>query len=188
MCPKWMLIVPDGYPIVDATKIALETTRRFLEKDQSVRSLGHGQMSADDQISRVIYVVFSEKDEIVYRSLASQFFPGPDTGSKRAKTEHSQSQPKDVHDNDDPNGAPDADLVPSSQKTVVDDMPAQAKANKPASPGGKTTEETFKETGTEEVILQQETKGEDFVPTKEQGLAPEKKQKDNEEGDDWVKL
>jgi hypothetical protein len=31
-----MSLTIDGYPIVDATRIALETTRQFLEKDQTV--------------------------------------------------------------------------------------------------------------------------------------------------------
>ncbi|WVR03741.1 hypothetical protein IAU60_000736 [Kwoniella sp. DSM 27419] len=52
-----------GYPIKDATKVALATTRKFLEKDQSV--------------TPVIYVVFSARDEEVYRSLAPEYFPGP---------------------------------------------------------------------------------------------------------------
>ncbi|KAK1927615.1 hypothetical protein DB88DRAFT_470251 [Papiliotrema laurentii] len=50
-----------GYPIVDATRIALETTRKFLESDES--------------ISRVIYVVFSERDESVYKQCVGEFFP-----------------------------------------------------------------------------------------------------------------
>ncbi|RSH84692.1 uncharacterized protein EHS24_006216 [Apiotrichum porosum] len=50
-----------GYPIEDATRIALETTRRFLESNENV--------------SRVIYVVFSERDEDVYDQLAPEYFP-----------------------------------------------------------------------------------------------------------------
>ncbi|OXG10279.1 LRP16 family protein [Cryptococcus neoformans Tu259-1] len=50
-----------GYPIKDATHIALETTRQFLEQD--------------DTITRVIYVVFSKRDEDVYREIVPQYFP-----------------------------------------------------------------------------------------------------------------
>lgn len=50
-----------GYPIKDATHIALETTRQFLEQD--------------DSITRVIYVVFSKRDEDVYREIIPQYFP-----------------------------------------------------------------------------------------------------------------
>ncbi|XAO26751.1 hypothetical protein I312_105591 [Cryptococcus bacillisporus CA1280] len=50
-----------GYPIKDATHIALETTRQFLEHD--------------DTITRVIYVVFSKRDEDVYREIVPQYFP-----------------------------------------------------------------------------------------------------------------
>ncbi|WWC96848.1 hypothetical protein V866_003723 [Kwoniella sp. B9012] len=56
-----------GYPIKDATEIAIETTRNFLEKDQSV--------------TRVIYVVFSKKDEEVYKSIIPQYFPPPPSAS-----------------------------------------------------------------------------------------------------------
>ncbi|KIR27110.1 LRP16 family protein [Cryptococcus deuterogattii LA55] len=50
-----------GYPIRDATHIALETTRQFLEQD--------------DTITRVIYVVFSKRDEDVYREIVPEYFP-----------------------------------------------------------------------------------------------------------------
>ncbi|OCF40068.1 LRP16 family protein [Kwoniella heveanensis CBS 569] len=56
-----------GYPIKDATAIALETTRNFLEKDKSV--------------TRVIYVVFSARDEDVYKSLVGHYFPAPPSAS-----------------------------------------------------------------------------------------------------------
>ncbi|BEJ16909.1 hypothetical protein CspHIS471_0603100 [Cutaneotrichosporon sp. HIS471] len=46
-----------GYPIRDATHIALKTTREFLEKN--------------DSIKHVVYVVFLEKDEKVYNELAA---------------------------------------------------------------------------------------------------------------------
>ncbi|KLT41242.1 macro domain-like protein [Cutaneotrichosporon oleaginosum] len=50
-----------GYPIRDATHIALKTTREFLEKN--------------DKITRVVYVVFQEKDEKVYNELVTEYFP-----------------------------------------------------------------------------------------------------------------
>ncbi|KIR76655.1 LRP16 family protein [Cryptococcus gattii EJB2] len=50
-----------GYPIKDATHIALETTRQFLEQDNT--------------ITRVIYVVFSKRDEDVHREIVPQYFP-----------------------------------------------------------------------------------------------------------------
>ncbi|ORX35230.1 hypothetical protein BD324DRAFT_631915 [Kockovaella imperatae] len=52
-----------GYPIVDATRIALQTTRKFLETNENV--------------TRVIYVTFSERDKGVYESLAPIYFPKP---------------------------------------------------------------------------------------------------------------
>ncbi|WWC88075.1 uncharacterized protein L201_002979 [Kwoniella dendrophila CBS 6074] len=56
-----------GYPIKDATEIAIKTTRKFLENDQSV--------------TRVIYVVFSKKDEEVYKSVIPNYFPPPSSSS-----------------------------------------------------------------------------------------------------------
>ncbi|KAE8540616.1 hypothetical protein D1P53_002979 [Cryptococcus gattii VGV] len=55
-----------GYPIRDATDIALETTRQFLEQDNT--------------ITRVIYVVFSKRDEDVYREIVPEYFPPPEHG------------------------------------------------------------------------------------------------------------
>ncbi|OCF75082.1 LRP16 family protein [Kwoniella mangroviensis CBS 8886] len=63
-----------GYPIKDATEIAIETTRKFLEKDQSV--------------TRVIYVVFSKKDEEVYKSILPQFFPPPPSSESSNDNKH----------------------------------------------------------------------------------------------------
>lgn len=42
-------------------------------------------------MNRVIYVVFSEKDEKVYRSLVSEYFPGPrhEDDSNTAPMKHS---------------------------------------------------------------------------------------------------
>ncbi|KAK4684612.1 hypothetical protein P7C73_g5560, partial [Tremellales sp. Uapishka_1] len=63
-----------GYPLQDATEIALETTRRYLE-------------TQGDKISRVIFVVFSARDEKCYRSTVPYFFPGKDEPTATAKDE-----------------------------------------------------------------------------------------------------
>lgn len=73
----------DGYPIDDATEVALFTVREFLEQEKSV---SYPNRLLDDvkltfQISRVIFVVFSAKDEQVYRSVAPAYFP-PDKDYK----------------------------------------------------------------------------------------------------------
>jgi len=52
-----------GYPIEEATKIALEQTRSFLETPE-------GQ-----NFQRVIFVVFSEEDFAVYRDALPEYFP-----------------------------------------------------------------------------------------------------------------
>jgi len=52
-----------GYPIADATHIALNTTREFLDSD------------AGNEMERVIFVVWSNKDKDVYRKLLPIYFP-----------------------------------------------------------------------------------------------------------------
>ncbi|EIW67241.1 hypothetical protein M231_02344 [Tremella mesenterica] len=52
-----------GYPIIEATQISLRTTRLFLQENKS--------------ITRVIFVVFSEKDKKVYEGLVPEYFPEP---------------------------------------------------------------------------------------------------------------
>ncbi|KAF9644900.1 A1pp-domain-containing protein [Thelephora ganbajun] len=52
-----------GYPIEDATHIALDTTRLFLDTPDG------------DKLDRVIFVVWSDKDRDVYRDLIPYYFP-----------------------------------------------------------------------------------------------------------------
>ncbi|KAF8640294.1 hypothetical protein AX16_010189 [Volvariella volvacea WC 439] len=69
-----------GYPIVDATRIALHTVRQFLESD-----LG-------SKVDRVIFVVWSDRDHGVYRNLIPEYFPGV------VSKEPSQDQSEGVED------------------------------------------------------------------------------------------
>ncbi|KDR76348.1 hypothetical protein GALMADRAFT_247754 [Galerina marginata CBS 339.88] len=55
-----------SYPIVDATRIALNTARIFLESE------------AGNKLERVIFVVWSNKDKEVYESLIPEYFPPAD--------------------------------------------------------------------------------------------------------------
>ncbi|KAF7312237.1 Macro domain-containing protein [Mycena indigotica] len=52
-----------GYPIVDATHIALETVHQFCESE-------HG-----GKLDRIIFVVWSNKDKEVYETLIPEYFP-----------------------------------------------------------------------------------------------------------------
>ncbi|KAH9928710.1 A1pp-domain-containing protein, partial [Fomitopsis serialis] len=52
-----------GYPIEDATHIALDTVRQFLDSDEG------------ESLHRVIFVVWSDKDKGVYEDLIPQYFP-----------------------------------------------------------------------------------------------------------------
>ncbi|KAJ7494622.1 A1pp-domain-containing protein [Mycena galericulata] len=52
-----------GYPIEDATHIALDLVRRFYDSD----------------LDRVIFVVWSNKDKEVYETLIPEYFPDPDS-------------------------------------------------------------------------------------------------------------
>ncbi|KAI0787428.1 A1pp-domain-containing protein [Fomes fomentarius] len=52
-----------GYPIQDATHIALDTVRRFLDAPEG------------DSLERAIFVVWSDEDKAVYESLLPLYFP-----------------------------------------------------------------------------------------------------------------
>ncbi|CCL98786.1 uncharacterized protein FIBRA_00791 [Fibroporia radiculosa] len=54
-----------GYPIEDATHIALSTTRAFLDSPDG------------NNIEQVIFVVWSDKDKMVYERLIPSYFPSP---------------------------------------------------------------------------------------------------------------
>jgi len=55
-----------GYPIEDATHIALDLVRRFCESE------------VGNKLDRVIFVVWSNKDKEVYETLIPEYFPAPD--------------------------------------------------------------------------------------------------------------
>jgi len=63
-----------GYPIVPATRIALDATRDFLLSPSSVN------------ITRVVFVVFSEKDKDVYEHLLPEYFPPEEEASAAEDT------------------------------------------------------------------------------------------------------
>jgi len=52
-----------SYPIVDATRVALNTARVFLDSEQG------------SKLERVIFVVWSDKDKDVYEKLIPEYFP-----------------------------------------------------------------------------------------------------------------
>ena len=75
-----------GYPIEDATKIALGEVRHFLESggsDQACFSAAINPMlrinSHFSQLERVIFVVWSDSDKEVYQCV---FLPGINDGAK----------------------------------------------------------------------------------------------------------
>jgi O-acetyl-ADP-ribose deacetylase len=51
-----------GYPLDDATDIALETVRNWLEVEH-------------ENVERIIFVVFSEKELQVYQTKMQHYFP-----------------------------------------------------------------------------------------------------------------
>ncbi len=60
-----MSIFLQGYPNGTAAHVALRTVRKFLDDGNA------------DQIDRVIFVVFLEKDRKVYEELMQAYFPLP---------------------------------------------------------------------------------------------------------------
>ncbi|TFK45874.1 A1pp-domain-containing protein [Heliocybe sulcata] len=63
-----------GYPITDATHLALDEVRRFLDSEKA------------DTLERVIFVVWSDADKAVYEELIPEYFP-PDSEPSEAKQE-----------------------------------------------------------------------------------------------------
>ncbi|KAJ6544787.1 A1pp-domain-containing protein [Mycena vulgaris] len=59
-----------GYPIEDATRVALDLVRRFCDSE-----LG-------SKLDRVIFVVWSNKDKEVYETLIPEYFPSPDSAQE----------------------------------------------------------------------------------------------------------
>jgi len=55
-----------GYPVEDATHIALDEVRRFLDT------------TPGEELDRVIFVVWSNKDKGVYEDLIPEYFPPAD--------------------------------------------------------------------------------------------------------------
>ncbi|KAF8896598.1 A1pp-domain-containing protein [Infundibulicybe gibba] len=53
------------YPIVDATRVALNEVRQFCDSESG------------DKLERVIFVVWSDKDKDVYEELIPEYFPPP---------------------------------------------------------------------------------------------------------------
>jgi len=65
-----------SYPIVDATRIALNSVRTFLDSE------------AGTKLERVIFVVWSDKDREVYESLIPEYFP------QEGKSQGSEPEPE----------------------------------------------------------------------------------------------
>jgi O-acetyl-ADP-ribose deacetylase (regulator of RNase III) len=55
-----------SYPIVDATRIALDTVRKYLDSDKG------------NKLERVVFVVWSDKDLATYETLIPEYFPPAD--------------------------------------------------------------------------------------------------------------
>ncbi|KAF7327796.1 Macro domain-containing protein [Mycena kentingensis (nom. inval.)] len=100
-----------GYPIVDATHIALDTVRQFCESEDG------------SKLDRIIFVVWSNKDKDVYETLIPEYFPrSSDAGEERAASE-----------------APAGDTTTTEQDTISEELsqlpeapPLQPTASEPA--------------------------------------------------------
>jgi O-acetyl-ADP-ribose deacetylase (regulator of RNase III) len=53
-----------GYPLKNATRVALDTVRKWLEKDDNYK-----------KVDRIIFVVFLDKEEAMYDTLVPYYFP-----------------------------------------------------------------------------------------------------------------
>ncbi|KAJ6494692.1 hypothetical protein C8R47DRAFT_1116813 [Mycena vitilis] len=91
-----------GYPIEDATHIALDVVRRFCDSDGS-------------KLDRIIFVVWSNKDKEVYETLIPEYFPSPDA---------TENQPSDVAATEDP-PVKEGDGIPVLDAPPTPDAPPQ---------------------------------------------------------------
>lgn len=85
-----------GYPIYDATSVALETVRRWLElKDEQ------GNKNAD-LVDRIIFCVFLEEDLDVYKLLLLKYFPSEESIEQQShQQEIDVTEPNQAKGNDD---------------------------------------------------------------------------------------
>ncbi|KAH9481571.1 ADP-ribose glycohydrolase MACROD1 [Psilocybe cubensis] len=73
-----------SYPIVDATRIALNTVRAFLDTE------------VGNKLDRVIFVVWSDKDLGVYETLIPEYFPIGDTPAEDSAEKKTDSPADDT--------------------------------------------------------------------------------------------
>ena len=73
-----------GYPIVPATKIALQTVREFLENEENRK-----------KTDRIIFVVFEPRDVQVYYQLAHNYFPIAESYPGIPKEEEKEKEKKE---------------------------------------------------------------------------------------------
>ncbi|KAF7330448.1 A1pp-domain-containing protein [Mycena venus] len=79
-----------GYPIEDATHIALDVVRRFCESD------------VGSKLDRIIFVVWSNKDKEVYETLIPEYFPSQDASESPPPSDAGNPPSSDVLASDDP--------------------------------------------------------------------------------------
>ncbi|KAG8835264.1 hypothetical protein FRC17_004571 [Serendipita sp. 399] len=112
-----------GYPIEDATHIALETTRTFLEEKADAKKL-----------ERVIFVVWSNKDKDVYEHLIPQYFPETDVIEAPESQDENEEQPPETQESQleereesvDAKENAEEDVAPTNKQEPVDPTEATA--------------------------------------------------------------
>ncbi|KAJ7022625.1 hypothetical protein C8F04DRAFT_235522 [Mycena alexandri] len=78
-----------GYPIEDATHVALDLVRRFCESD------------VGSKLDRIIFVVWSNKDKQVYETLIPEYFPSSDATQTPSASGDSTGKATDPPPSDD---------------------------------------------------------------------------------------
>ncbi|KAG8827393.1 hypothetical protein FRC19_003542 [Serendipita sp. 401] len=127
-----------GYPIEDATHIALETTRTFLE-----------QKGEAEKLERVIFVVWSNKDKEVYEELIPQYFPETDMEAQEGQDDGEEQPPEtqesQMRDEEESMVSEEEATSPDKQSTVT---PATDPPPKEAAPEATPVEGNLAETTT----------------------------------------
>ncbi|KAK7033012.1 A1pp-domain-containing protein [Favolaschia claudopus] len=97
-----------GYPIEDATHIALDVVRRFCESEES------------SKLDRIIFVVWSNKDKEVYETLLPEYFPAEEEPAS------SDATAGDVPSTEAVAHEPPSSGEPPQTSDTADNTPAQA--------------------------------------------------------------
>lgn len=106
-----------GYPIYDASCVALETVRKWLEEEDD-----EGKKNAD-LVDRIIFCVFLGGDLDIYKLLMPRYFPSDDKHDQRGDHEVEEDDDKDIGEGEQPSrGDEDTEEMKGNDDKEVEDQ------------------------------------------------------------------